>query len=59
MELNFNPMSKNAFTGCETSMSWKFLTKQIISKESQLTLHQVQAWLEGTVFDSKPACTFF
>jgi len=58
MELNFNPMSENLFTGCEISLSWKFLTKLIISKESQLTLHQVQAWLEGTVYDLKPAHKF-
>jgi hypothetical protein len=24
----------------------------------KLTLHQVQAWLEGTVYDSKPAYKF-
>jgi hypothetical protein len=33
----------------------KSLTKHATSEKSQLTLHQVQAWLEGTVYDSKPA----
>jgi len=53
IELNFNPTARHGYTGWEQTLRKSKGIK--FSKKVKLTLHQVQAWLGDTIYDSKPA----